>query len=107
MSQDSSVSSLSTVKCQCGIATRIFMVVTPTNAGRRFYRCSKPNKENDNLHREKKGLETRIVDLEKYLASEIEENYERLDEIIILKSEEVVVDNEDVVVDKSKKKVMQ
>uniref|UniRef100_M1DBI8 Uncharacterized protein n=1 Tax=Solanum tuberosum TaxID=4113 RepID=M1DBI8_SOLTU len=109
MSQDSSVSSLSTVKCQCGIATRIFMAFTPTNAGRRFYRVANLihnlKKENDNLHCEKKGLETRIADLEKYLASEIEENCERLDEIIILKSEKVVVDNEDVVVDKSKKKV--
>ncbi|KAG5611888.1 hypothetical protein H5410_023169 [Solanum commersonii] len=118
MSQDLSVSSLSMVKCQCGIVTRIFTAFTPTNAGRHFYKCSKPNgykcdywkwvdeplhprvanlihnlkKENDYLHREKKGLEMRIADLEKYLASEIEENCQRLDEIIILKSEEVVVD---------------
>ncbi|KAK6781473.1 hypothetical protein RDI58_019269 [Solanum bulbocastanum] len=55
-------------------------------------------KENDNLHREKKGLETRMTDLEKYLASETEETCERLDEITVPKSEEVVVD-------KSKKKV--
>ncbi|WMV18561.1 hypothetical protein MTR67_011946 [Solanum verrucosum] len=112
MSQDSSVSSLSTVKCQCGIATRIFTAFTPTNAGRRFNKCSKPNgykcdywkwvdyplhsrvanlihilkKENNNLHRQK------------YLASEIEENCECLDKITIPKSE-------DIVVDKSKKKV--
>ncbi|KAH0668707.1 hypothetical protein KY289_023200 [Solanum tuberosum] len=131
MSQDSSVSNLSTMKCQCGIATRIFTAFTPTNAGRRFYKCSKPNgykcdywkwvddplhprvanlihnlkKENDNLHSEKKDLETRMADLEKYLASEIEEKCECLDKITVPKSEEVVVDNEDVVVDKSKKKV--
>ncbi|WMV30595.1 hypothetical protein MTR67_023980 [Solanum verrucosum] len=104
MSQDLSVSGLSTVKCQCGIATRIFTAFTSTNVGRRFYKCSKPN-ENNNLHREKEDLETRMADLEKYLASEIEENCERLDEITVPKSEEVVVDNEDVVVDKSKKRV--
>ncbi|KAK4729032.1 hypothetical protein R3W88_022020 [Solanum pinnatisectum] len=117
MSQDSSVSSLSTVKCQCGIATRIFTAFTPTNAGRHFYKFDDPlhprvanlihnlKKENDNLHREKKGLKTRMADLEKYLVSEIEETCERLDEITVPKSEEVVVDNEDAVVNKSKEKV--
>ncbi|WMV39137.1 hypothetical protein MTR67_032522 [Solanum verrucosum] len=105
MSQDSSVSSLSMVKCQSIIATMIFTAFTPTNIGRRFYKFSKPNKENNNLYREKKDLETRMTHLEKYLAFEIEENCERLDEITVPKSEEVVVDNEDVVVDKSKKKV--
>ncbi|KAK4709660.1 hypothetical protein R3W88_004173 [Solanum pinnatisectum] len=91
MSQDSSVSSRSTMKCQCGIVTRIFTAFTPANVGRRFYECSKPN--------------TRMVDLEKYVASNIKENCERLDEIIVSKNEEVVVDNEEVVVDKSKKNV--
>ncbi|KAG5596991.1 hypothetical protein H5410_038223, partial [Solanum commersonii] len=114
MSQDSSVSSLSMVKCQCVIATRIFTAFTPTNIGIRFYKCSKPNgykcdywiwvddplhprvanlihnlkKENDNLYHEKKDLETRMAHLEKYLASKIEENCERLDEINVPKSEE-------------------
>ncbi|TMX01000.1 hypothetical protein EJD97_025418 [Solanum chilense] len=46
-----------------------------------------------------------MVDLEKYLASEIEENCECLGKIIVPKSEEVVVDTEDIVVEKSKKKV--
>ena len=41
-----------------------------------------------------------MADLEKYLASEIEEKCERL-------NEEVVIDNEDVVIDKSKTKVDQ
>ncbi|KAH0638910.1 hypothetical protein KY285_035496 [Solanum tuberosum] len=115
------------MNCQCGIATRIFTAFTLTNAGRCFYKCSKPNgyncdywkwvddplhsrvtnlihnfkKENNNLHREKKALETRFTDLEKYLASDIEENNEHQDEISVSKSEEVVVDNEEVVVDKS------
>ncbi|KAH0711773.1 hypothetical protein KY289_007732 [Solanum tuberosum] len=134
MSQDSSVSSWSTMNCQCGIATRIFTAFTPTNAGRRFYNFSKSNfiivrgykcdywkwvddtlhprvanlihkinKENDNLHHEKKALETRMTDLEKCLTSDIEENCERLDEIT--KSEEDVVDNEEVDIDKFKKNV--
>ncbi|KAK4739967.1 hypothetical protein R3W88_003664 [Solanum pinnatisectum] len=73
--------SRSMINCQCGIATRIFMAFTPTNVGRRFYECCNPNvnlsynfinfhifvanlihnlkKENDNLPREKKALETR------------------------------------------------
>ncbi|TMW99412.1 hypothetical protein EJD97_002620 [Solanum chilense] len=46
-------------------------------------------------------------DLEKYLASEIEEKCERLNEITAPNREEVVIDNEDVVIDKSKKKVYQ
>ncbi|KAK4709046.1 hypothetical protein R3W88_029971 [Solanum pinnatisectum] len=116
MSQDSSVSSLSAMKWQCGIAMRIFTAFTPTNAGRHFYKCSKPNGYkcdywkwvDDPLHPRVSNL---IHNLKKendnfiYLASEIEENCERLDEIIAPKSEEVVVDNEDAVVDKSKKKV--
>ncbi|XP_004231289.2 uncharacterized protein [Solanum lycopersicum] len=126
MSRDSTVSSLSMVKCQCGIVAKIFTAFTPTNAGRRFYKCANPNgykcaywkwvddplhprvanlihnlkKENDYLHRENKSLETKMADLEKYLASEIEEKCERL-------NEEVVIDNEDVVIDKSKTKVDQ
>ena len=40
-----------------------------------------------------------MADLEKYLASEIEEKCERL-------NEEVVIDNEDVVIDKSKTKLI-
>ncbi|KAK4708249.1 hypothetical protein R3W88_029174 [Solanum pinnatisectum] len=106
-----------------------FTAFTPTNVGRRFYKFSKSNgykcdywkwvddtlhprvgnlihninKENDNFHREKKALESRMTDLEKCLTSDIEENCERLDKIT--KSEEAVVDNEEVGVDKSKKKV--
>ncbi|KAK4706659.1 hypothetical protein R3W88_033791 [Solanum pinnatisectum] len=116
MSQGLSASSRSMMNCQSGIATRIFTYFTPTNVGRRFYKCSKPNgykcdywkwvddllhlrvanfihdlkKENNNLHREKK-----------YLPYDIEENCEHLDEINVSKSEEVVFDNEEVVVDKS------
>ena len=48
-----------------------------------------------------------MADLEKYLASEIEEKCERLNEITAPKHEQVVIDNEDVVIDKSKKKVDQ
>ncbi|KAH0728118.1 hypothetical protein KY284_003983 [Solanum tuberosum] len=121
-----SASSRSTMNCQCGIATRIFTGFTPTNVVRRFYKCSKPNgykcdywkwvddplhprvanfihdlkKENDNLHREKKALETRMVIL-KVFGIDIGENCECLDEINVSKSEQVVVDNEEVVVDKS------
>ncbi|KAK4706699.1 hypothetical protein R3W88_033738 [Solanum pinnatisectum] len=78
MSQGLSASSRSMMNCQSGITTRIFTDFTPTNVGRRFYNCSKPNvddplhlrvanfihdlkKENDNLHSEKKALETRMV----------------------------------------------
>ncbi|KAH0706310.1 hypothetical protein KY285_010815 [Solanum tuberosum] len=35
--------SWSTINCQCGIATRIFTAFPPTNVGRHFYECSKPN----------------------------------------------------------------
>uniref|UniRef100_A0A3Q7H758 GRF-type domain-containing protein n=1 Tax=Solanum lycopersicum TaxID=4081 RepID=A0A3Q7H758_SOLLC len=120
MSRDSTV-----VKCQCGIVTRIFTTFTPINSGRRFYKCANPNgykfaywkwvddllhprvanlihnlkKENDNLHRANKILETKMADLEKYLTSEIEQKCERL-------NEEVVIDNEDVVIDKSKTKLI-
>ncbi|WMV08844.1 hypothetical protein MTR67_002229 [Solanum verrucosum] len=120
MSQDLSATGQSTMNCQCGIATRIFIGFTPTNVVRRFYKCSKPNgykcdywkwvddplhprvanfihdlkKENDNLHREKKALETGMVIL-KVFGIDIEENCECLDEINVSKSEQVVVDNEE------------
>ena len=64
-------------------------------------------KENDYLHRENKSLDTKMADLEKYLASEIEEKCERLNEITAPNREEAVIDNEDVVIDNSKKKVYQ
>ncbi|KAG5598471.1 hypothetical protein H5410_029841 [Solanum commersonii] len=63
-------------------------------------------KENDNLHREKKVLETRMTDFGKYCTSDIEENRECLDEISVSKSEEVVVDKIIMMgFNKSKKKV--
>ncbi|KAH0714561.1 hypothetical protein KY284_007466 [Solanum tuberosum] len=109
MSPDSSVSSWSTMNCQCGIARRIFTGykcdywkwVDDTLHPRVANLIHNINKENDNLHSEKKALETRMTDLEKCLTSDIEENCERLDEIT--KSEEAVVDNEEVDIDKFKK----
>ncbi|KAK4345251.1 hypothetical protein RND71_035427 [Anisodus tanguticus] len=99
MSHSSSVSSGSRMRCHCGITAWIFTAYSPVNAGRRFYKGCRPEKKNDCIHREKKALETRMNDLERYLAYDIEKKCEREDEISVFKVEEVVSDNEEIVVD--------
>ncbi|XP_060180333.1 uncharacterized protein LOC132610091 [Lycium barbarum] len=122
MSQNSSASNGSRMNCNCDIAARIFTAFTHVNAGRHFYKCARPNgfkcgfwkwidellhprvgdlihnlkKENDSLKREKKALE---IDLEKFLASDIEEKCGEEDEISVSNGEEFGVNNEEIVVD--------
>nr|XP_009607747.1 uncharacterized protein LOC104101903 [Nicotiana tomentosiformis] len=45
MSECSSSSKGSNMRCRCGLATNYFMEWTPSNAGRKFFKCSKHEDE--------------------------------------------------------------